>query len=386
MRILYDLLPQQDYNINGGSLYGLAILEKLIENNSDKNYKIFGVYNSKKPLNEQARAICEKHSIELFDLSKEKIEVICDKNKIDKFFIAISQRYRTISLEKVTCKIVIVCHDISNLIMSDSGIYSSKKLVDYYCDITGKKFSIKGLVFKYIQTRYNYYKYYKTFISLIAKKNVQVVTVSNYSKNSLDYYFGDFANEIKVFWSAAKTYSFSEEIKTNKIKEIVDSGKKYFLLISCERFNKNARVFHKQFSRLNKKLGGDYYAVLLGKTKIKGENIIVLNETGGSDLEHLYKNAQAFVYLSLAEGFGYPPVEAMRYGTPVVASFCTSIPEVLENDAIYFNAMYPEDLYSKLQVVVENRNEYSNKAQEAFDRIEQKQKEDLKNLVQLITE
>lgn len=52
------------------------------------------------------------------------------------------------------------------------------------------------------------------------------------------------------------------------------------------------------------------------------------------DLHRLVYNAKAFLFLSLAEGFGFPPVEAMQLETPVVCSYASSLPEVVGDAAV----------------------------------------------------
>ena len=59
-----------------------------------------------------------------------------------------------------------------------------------------------------------------------------------------------------------------------------------------------------------------------------------------ADLGALYRAGDCFVFPSLYEGFGLPPLEAMRHGLPVVASDRASIPEVLGDAALYAD---PED-------------------------------------------
>jgi glycosyltransferase involved in cell wall biosynthesis len=57
-----------------------------------------------------------------------------------------------------------------------------------------------------------------------------------------------------------------------------------------------------------------------------------------------YKNCEAFLFPSLAEGFGIPPIEAMQYGKPVFLSRATSLPEIGGCYAYYFNHFDPEDM------------------------------------------
>jgi glycosyltransferase involved in cell wall biosynthesis len=100
-----------------------------------------------------------------------------------------------------------------------------------------------------------------------------------------------------------------------------------------------------------------------------------------SDLEHAYKNAHALVFGSFFEGFGYPPIEAMRYNTPCVASNVTSIPEILGNAGIYFSPFYPADLYRAIKEVLNDRDCRHEQMQHRYVEVSERQREDLKLLV-----
>lgn len=65
-----------------------------------------------------------------------------------------------------------------------------------------------------------------------------------------------------------------------------------------------------------------------------------------------YRAAAAFVYPSLYEGFGIPPLEAMSHGCPVVCSNAGSIPEVVGDAGLYFDPKSVEDLRTVLERVV----------------------------------
>jgi glycosyltransferase involved in cell wall biosynthesis len=60
------------------------------------------------------------------------------------------------------------------------------------------------------------------------------------------------------------------------------------------------------------------------------------------------ENTQAYIWASLSEGFGLPPLEAMHYGAPVVSSDATCMPEVLGNAAHYFNPTDVNDMSEKI--------------------------------------
>src|SRR5215467_13222717 len=65
-------------------------------------------------------------------------------------------------------------------------------------------------------------------------------------------------------------------------------------------------------------------------------------------LRIFYDAAKVFVFPSLYEGFGLPPLEAMAHGTPVVASNVTSLPEVVGNAAVLVN---PENVFEIMRAI-----------------------------------
>ena len=79
-------------------------------------------------------------------------------------------------------------------------------------------------------------------------------------------------------------------------------------------------------------------------------------QMAGSDhlLAELYAGTSAFIYPSLYEGFGLPPLEAMVYGCPVIASVGGAIPEVLGEAFEYFDPHEPESIASSIESVLFN--------------------------------
>lgn len=73
--------------------------------------------------------------------------------------------------------------------------------------------------------------------------------------------------------------------------------------------------------------------------------------------EYLYEHAQAFVWPSFYEGHGFPPLEALHYGTPVITSYRTSLPEILGSHAYYVNPYNPRELASVISSVLATDSE-----------------------------
>lgn len=73
-----------------------------------------------------------------------------------------------------------------------------------------------------------------------------------------------------------------------------------------------------------------------------------------SQLRALYENATVFVFPSLYEGFGIPPLEAMLCGCPVVVSNASSIPEICGDAAYYFSSKNPDEMLASIKYVLDN--------------------------------
>jgi len=70
------------------------------------------------------------------------------------------------------------------------------------------------------------------------------------------------------------------------------------------------------------------------------------------ELKALYENAMCFVFPSLYEGFGLPPLEAMYCNCPVIVSDQAALPEVCGDAAIYCDAESIDDIASKIQIMI----------------------------------
>jgi glycosyltransferase involved in cell wall biosynthesis len=69
-------------------------------------------------------------------------------------------------------------------------------------------------------------------------------------------------------------------------------------------------------------------------------------------LANLYTHAAAFIYPSLYEGFGIPPLEAMHYGCPVLVSDTSSLPEVVGDAGLYFSPTDEDSLLTQLDRIL----------------------------------
>ncbi len=89
-----------------------------------------------------------------------------------------------------------------------------------------------------------------------------------------------------------------------------------------------------------------FYTIPTGK-------LLRLGMVDDRELELLYQNADAFVYPSLYEGFGMPPLEAQAAGCPVICSNATSLPEVVGDSALTFDPRSPRQLLERMEELMD---------------------------------
>lgn len=397
-KIIFDFIVLQSNIIAGGVFYTRKIFYELL----NKNIEIYGLYDGNISINEEIKTITRQHKITLLNIRNENIFETINNMQIDTFFIGIAQFYNSFNLCVLKCRIIIVCHDMSSMSLEyfkfahaePVKIFVKKYLIKNDNNVKFViKFIIKILLYPLVLLRRYYIKQRKTipnyannyanFKRLIAQSNVFIVTDSEYSKYSIQYFLDSPKNEMKIFYPPLVYKNLGEEADNFSIESTKD--KKYFLLISAHKGHKNAILFLEQWEKFCLSTNYEYYCVLVGKKiKVDMKNCIVLEEVSSEELAYLYRNAFAFIYPSFLEGFGYPPIEAAAYSTPSICSNVTSIPEICGDMPIYFSPFYPEDLFRAMIKMTENREIYVEKTKKRFLEVNQRQKEDLQKLIDFI--
>lgn len=227
-------------------------------------------------------------------------------------------------------------------------------------------------------------KWYKNIMPLYLSPNTIAYTVSYYTRDSLRYYFNNLRNKtIRVCYSPLKEVTINLNIENKYLHDIIETKKNYILLLAADREYKNARILLKVFPKIKQEFP-HLYLLTLNYGKSIDKQHIDINFLSDSDLEYAYKYAKVLVFPSFFEGFGYPPIEALKYNTPSVVSNVTSIPEILGDAGIYFSPFYPADLYRALKLALNNTDYNKKRMEERLLFIQKKQKEDLTSLIKEI--
>lgn len=142
-----------------------------------------------------------------------------------------------------------------------------------------------------------------------------------------------------------------------KSKEQI-TKKNFILAVGKLEPRKNLERLIKAFSRLNDK---SIELVIVGQTGW-GEslpptnNVKFLGYVDDDKLSKLYNTCLLFIYPSIWEGFGYPVVEAMKLGAPVATSNTSSLKEIADSAALFFDPFDVEDIRSKMQKLIDDES------------------------------
>ncbi len=141
----------------------------------------------------------------------------------------------------------------------------------------------------------------------------------------------------------------------------------YILFIGTLTRRKNVHRLLRAYQLLREESGLPHKLVLVGESgyysqeifrtmdKLKLANDVILaGRRPHEALPYFYNGADLFVFPTISEGFGLPPLEAMACGTPVVASQVTSVPEVVGDAAVYFDPRKPVDMADAIEKVLSN--------------------------------
>lgn len=193
--------------------------------------------------------------------------------------------------------------------------------------------------------------YAKIMFNMIKIKADRITTVSNFTKEELKKYLNIDTTNVDVIYSGVDEEWFKIDRKEKVHKA------PYILYVGNVKPHKNLITLVKAFLKIKNEI--IYDLIIVGKKEgfITGDPQVVEYASSAKDrilftgfidketLKQYYKQAAVFVFPSLYEGFGLPPLEALAAGCPrVLCSNAASIPEVCGDMVEYFNPLDVEAL------------------------------------------
>jgi hypothetical protein len=398
MTILFDLSASQPIyksDFHGGGEYCKTVFIALCEKISNHT-EMDVFFNRDKYLDPEILDICGKFKITCFDCKNNRdINRILEKRDYDLFYSALPYSYTDITIPSRTMFVYTV-HGLRVLEYPWDRYILKYKRPD-------RKTIIKyvfHLLFPECFTRFFLKRNFDNFLRLFSRTdNQNLVTVSDHSKYSLLYFFsGNIPKKITTFYSPPKQAVPVESNEAVILSFYKVKASKYILMLCGDRSEKGAYRACKAIVRLlvtrNRIIPADLKIVVLGvtyprhykKVTSNSNSFIFLDYVLPEHLEILYKNAHLFLYPTMNEGFGYPPLEAMKYGTLCACSANSAITEICSDAVIYFNPFDETEIGIRILQSFDN-NIYTEKKEKMYTQykmIHKKQEKDLEKLIGLL--
>lgn len=357
--ILFDLKATQPTSKNsakfhGGGEYTKELFFEIIERiDSLDNFEVF--YDSTLYIEDRLLDKVKEKNIKSHLISNiNDIQSLIDNNSYHLFISFLPYKYYNINFNKT--KTMFTLHGIRPL---------ETPIDKYYLKFSSKPYDI----LKYILISL----FKKRYINRQKDKFKKLLTIGDYilvpslhTKYSLSSFFTDVdVDKLHILHSPiTKISSTNMEFEKNFMNKNNLESKKYLMLISTDRWIKNSYRVILALNEIYKENKCNMKTVLVGgKHMLKyvenKNNIISLDYLKRDELEVLYKNSYSLIYPSLNEGFGYPPIEAMKYGTVVLTSAITSIPEVCLDNVIYFNPYDEKEIKNRILMVLNEKEVYA---------------------------
>ena len=204
---------------------------------------------------------------------------------------------------------------------------------------------------------------YRYVITKSCQNASRIIAVSEGTKRDIIKYLGVDPDRIDVIYEgvAPRIRYQADSSRIEMIKAKYGITAPFFLYVGQWRTHKNLVRLIRAFAILRRRYNLDHQLVLIGQRDKRSPEIpatikqlglqdavITTGYVSDSTLPDFYSAAEAFVFPSLYEGFGLPPLEAMTQGTPVISSNVSVMPEILGNAALYFDPLDIEDIAAKL--------------------------------------
>lgn len=196
---------------------------------------------------------------------------------------------------------------------------------------------------------------YKIMTALNFKNSLSFITVSEFSKREIsEFYKVDIGNIHVLYNGVSPEFKVNNSLNSTRYTP-------FALAVSSPNYHKNFSALIDAFNKINnpielKIIGSSSSVFKNSKNHQVNPKINFLGRVSDGELVELYQNAEFFVFPSLYEGFGIPPLEAQACGCPVISSNAASLPEVLQDSAYYFN---PDDINSIKDAILEVLNNSS---------------------------
>ena len=195
-----------------------------------------------------------------------------------------------------------------------------------------------------------YKTYYRIFTPYVASRCKRILTVSEFSKSEIIKYMSIIDKNVSVIYNAVSE-NFNQ-INSSIDIDISEFGN-YVLAVSSLDPRKNFKILIEAARYLDDDIKilvvGSSNDKVFKNTGLTNDKIVkFIGYVSDEKLKVLYANAKLFVYPSIYEGFGIPPLEAISFNCPILLSNIPVLKEIYGDAGEYFDPYDPKDLANKI--------------------------------------
>jgi len=197
-----------------------------------------------------------------------------------------------------------------------------------------------------------------------AVKKAKIVIVSSVAtKEDVNRILKVPFDKMRVIPDAAEEI-FNPAAKAKEDKSVLEKfniKRNFFLTVVNQRPYKNLKNLLEAFMKLKEK---EYQLVVVGSVsedirrfvnnEVLSEKVILLGHISDNDLASLYRSSFAFIFPSLYEGFGLPPLEALACGAAVICSFASCLPEVMQDAGLMIDPKKQSSMTEAMEALIDN--------------------------------
>ncbi|MBJ6369811.1 glycosyltransferase family 4 protein [Snuella sedimenti] len=224
--------------------------------------------------------------------------------------------------------------------------------------------------------------YFKLFLRKTIRNANIIITVSNTVKKDILRHFDIDEGKIRVIYPGVNPI-FKKKID-NDVASKYNLPKKYILFVGTIEGKKNLTRLVLAFNKLIRQQRINHKLVITGQNGWKSksvykaiskygllEHILLTGYVPKKDLPIIYSMADLFVFPSIYEGFGIPPLEAMRCGVPVLISNRGASPEICGSASLQVDPYDINDIAKGIETLLKNQALRKNKIRLGLERVKQ---------------
>ena len=213
---------------------------------------------------------------------------------------------------------------------------------------------------------------FPSFANAAVDRAKLLIVPSKSSRDEMIYFYPRVKHKIRVIYEAA-TDNFKplEDIKfLESVRKKYQLPARFILCVGTIEPRKNLERFVQAFKHwCDRKSGAEVCLVLCGKSWVRHsrflndlqssgirDRVILTGYIPNEEIAAVYNLAELLAFPSYYEGFGIPAVEAMSCGLPVISSNAYSLPEILQDAAVYFDPFSIPEMADIIGKVVHNRD------------------------------